>query len=287
LFYTYNEAINQKVLDNSVVIVMQTKNAPIHTGHKNLINFAKQYGNVVVLIRNLRWFTRFCFTGEKSLQEVFDISSQVESLEALGVQIVYQDLNADLNLNAMMTEEVRTEWLASARKKVKPFENQLILERKINLCVLQEIRVNIWRTLYGDTLPFAFSVVGPDVDYFYAKAACDGAFTNWPANKILYPNRETDPETGFTYQTLLLNALTYEQKTICLELRQILDSVKYRFVKGLNTDLVNELNAQYSGARWRMKDIAILTDGIFGASTIECLLFSIDDISIEDMNYIP
>jgi hypothetical protein len=283
MFY-YNEAISKNILKDSVIVVMQAKNVPIHRGHINLINFAKQYGNVVVLIRDFKWFVRFCFLGIKDTEIEEDIRQQVESLESLGIQVVYQPLIPESQAfiaSNIMTDKVRIEWFNSAKEKVKPFEDQLILQRKINSCILLEMRINFWKVVHGETIPFSSSVVGLDVDYFYAKIVCKNAFTNWPQNRIMYSSRDVDPETGFNYQTST-SSLTPEQRTSCLELREIIDGVRHRYVKGLNTELVNEINSNYPNKLWKMNDIAVLRDGIFKTSVLECLsfLFVAQDSSI-------
>lgn len=275
MLYTYKEAIEQNIINNSVRVVMQAKNVPIHQGHINLINFAKQYGNVVVIIRDFKWLMTFCLYGMPESQVIPELMNvQLESLKPLGVNIIYQgeqQLKSEVLKN--MTNEVQVEWLNSAKEKVKPFEDQLILQRKINLCIIQEMRIKIWNSIYGTKIPFSYSVTGLDVDYFYSKVACLGIFTNWPNNRILYPYRDIDPETGFNYQ-YANSILTLEQKKSCLELREIIEGVKHSYVKGLNTELVDEINSKYPNKLWKMNDIAVLRDGIFGTSVLECLSFS-------------
>lgn len=272
MLYTYKEAIEQNIINNSVRVVMQAKNVPIHQGHINLINFAKQYGNVVVIIRDFKWLITFCLLGAKNTMIEENISEQVKSLEEIDVPIVYHRLDLDTLQNSI-TNEVRIGWLNSAKEKVKPFKDQLILKRKINSCIIQEMRIKMWSLFYGTEVPFSYSVTGLDVDYFYSKVACLGIFTNWPNNRILYPYRDIDPETGFNYQ-YANSILTLEQKNSCLELREIIEGVKHRYVKGLNTELVDEINSKYPNKLWKMNDIAVLRDGIFGTSVLECSSFS-------------
>jgi hypothetical protein len=123
---------------------------------------------------------------------------------------------------------------------------------------------------------------------YYGK---DSRFKKFPGNRILYPVVERDPVTGLRFQTNT-EYLTPGQMDSCKELRSVIDNNRARYVKGLNTALVEELNSTYASRLWKFSEIALYQDGIFGKSKIEHTAVLFQDfttgklmLAIEEMEY--
>lgn len=284
---TFKNAIARGVLDDAVTVGIQTKKYPIHQGHIDLINFAKQYGNVVVTINDLDWLRHFINSHPGSREQETPSQSQLDSLKPLGVKVVHQKFS--------FSDEEKIELVKKANAIIEPLKNQLILQRKIEIC--RSYCVRFLQFLSEKKKPsIKYLVSGPDVDYFFLKEAfkdnTDTGTLRFPKNKILYPKVSKDPNTLLRYQTSSA-VLTPEEIGSCKELAKIISRVREKFIKGSNISLVNNLNMDYSNKPWRIGDITVFKDGIFGESILEVIGLVIlrDGIVpiafLEEMNYIP
>jgi hypothetical protein len=257
----YEEAIDKQVFKGSTAVWMQTKVGGIHQAHKNLINFAKGVGDprVVVILVDSKWINRYWFKGDTSIPYSTPSDEQISALEEMGVVPIHWK-------HPHLTEEYRISRLEWAKKEIKPYESELILPRKIDIAIL-------FCAMFNDLRPehslLGHFVGGPGIDHFFLlDYSKDKGFKKYPKNRVLYPKVEKDPLTGLRYQSTT-DLLSKDRFEYLPRVRDVIDEARPRFKKGLNQDLVVELNKKIDSKLVRFEDIILYTGGIFGTARLE------------------
>lgn len=234
-----------------VVVPIQAKETPIHDGHKEVIEFAKQFGDVTVRIIPPMSDTCTYLLEGRVIKKEIDTSLLVESLQRLGIKHTFpKDTEWETR------ERWRQSWLKKATNLVALYRDSLILDRYIKQATALTIAAYMKS---GGKPEEDVTVMGPEIAHFFLKNI-GKLFNSAPLE--IYPKIIKDKNTKLKAQ----GALSHMAPAIIEELYQMVKGAQEYYKVGSNDELVKELQTAYKGRKafWVLKDITVFEGKFYG-----------------------
>lgn len=281
--YSFEEAAKAGILKDPVVFHIQGKPFPIHQGHIDMINFGKTLGNVVVVIqsRMIEQALFFVYGGRppKPWENQEDLSQEIASIEALGVNCIVRQPRFDIN------DGLRNKLLQEAKDKVKPYEKYLIIDKQINHFIYHHMAMKLFP--FETPIKHLLFPAHP-IAWVLKEAYKNDGYARFPGNMVICPNITRDPGTGVRVGSYRHYPLTTEEKAAMPELKKMIPSVLLK--PGVNQDLINAANKSKDiSGLWKVENAVQYAGGIFGADVFNFFSWRgvQSNIPIEDWEYIP
>jgi len=221
----------------NIMIPMHPKSSGIHEGHKAIINYAKQFGDPVVVIYKL-----------KEYHKNINIKKQIQSLDDFGISSRVIEI-------IPINEEKKHKITSAINCIIDIYKEQLILPRNINRAKQSII------SYYNRNLSFPKTTAmlyGPEPIHFFLKSI---AKLKGRIEYLIYPYI-IKPKNNIKYQSLASN-LELTQLQLFPSIKKILNESRYLYKKGSNIKLVEELNYSYKKPKFNIEDITVFEGGIF------------------------
>jgi hypothetical protein len=246
----------------NISIPMHPKNSGIHDGHKMIINYAKQFGNPIVVIYKL-----------KEYDKNIDITNQIQSLDDFGIPSRVIEV-------LPISKKKKKKISSIVNYIVNLYKDQLILPRNID-----RAKQSIERFYYRKKIFNKSTILyGPEPIHFFYKSFSELT----TSNKNLICPYIIKPENSIKYQALTFK-LEPEQQEMFLSIKKLLNESKYLYKRGNNIKLVNELNDAYKKPKFNIEDITVYEGGIFeGRLEVVGLHFHREDggsVLLEEIDY--
>jgi len=231
---------------------MAGKNAKIHMGHRELIEYAKSLGDVtIVLTPKFRSQVAYLL-DDITMGYDEDLTEQINSIKELGVKVEVKEF-----LKIDPETHTRTRLLLKAQAMVELFKDELLLERFYRKAVYAVMAYLVrWET--GKTRGPGTTIYGPEVVNFFFKSV--GKLLG-KSDRLIFSKVVKHTETKVRYQGAY-DIVPSGIRDSVLELRDVIDSAKSHYKVGSNISLVNELNISYKEKVWDVYDIGVFEGGI-------------------------
>lgn len=253
--------------------VANQPNKTLHEGHKALINYGKQIGDVVVtIVEDNLARNRYLFTGQGTSKYQVDYTSLRESCETLQVQHT-------LFPYVLVPEETRLKAYEEASTLVNMFQD-VLLEPRYTQFLLSSVMLSI----LGVKDDADVVLYGPEVQFFAWKKL---SAILWRSKEILiYPHNFVKDQAGLKVGTRELPNHVDTTKW-----RSVINVARDKYKVGRNQELVAELNASYPASLgWRIHSILVYEGG-FVDGRLEVTSFSVRTKAgleiIDEVDYFP
>jgi len=231
-------------------IPIEGKNFKIHKGHRELIEYAKLLGDVIVVLVPKFRDQVARLIDNVTIEYDEDLTEQINSIKELGVEVIVKEvLKIDL--------EIRSRLLPKAQSLVELYRDELLLERFYRRAVYG-VMAALVRLEVGKTQKFDTTIYGAEVINFFFKSV--GKLLG-KSGYLIFPEIVKHDETRIRYQGVY-NKVPSEMINSVLELRDVIDSAKPYYEVGSNVSLVNELNTSYKENVWKVHDIGVFEGGM-------------------------
>lgn len=234
-----------------VVVPIQAKETPIHDGHREVIEFAKQFGDVTVRITPPMSDTCTYLLEGRVIKKDIDTSLLLDSIQKLGIK---HRLPKDVEWGNR--ERWRQSWLKKATNLIELYKDSLILDRYIKQATALTVAAYMKS---GGKPEEDVTVMGPEIAHFFLKNI-GKLFNSAPLE--IYPRIIKDKNTKLKAQ----GALSHIAPTIAEELYQMVKGAQEYYKVGSNKELVKELQAAYKGRKefWTLEDITVFEGKFYG-----------------------
>jgi len=250
-----------------VLVPMAGHDFGLHDGHRALIEWAKIFGDVHVAITP-DWLKLqvYLLHGRKYVPEQ-DISSQVKSIEDLGVPY-------HIRPPILIGESRRLELKKEVEAIIDCYSEEIILDRYRDFLIAAAMQRIIRKVGYD------LVVRAPEAPTFILKAL-QGPF-GWIDMKIYHEIVKN--KDGIKLQSLLNRE---EIKSFDLKkLKKAEEDLRPTLKKGNNIELVREINLSIQDPEWKLSNAAVFEGSIF-KGRVEVFSFFVKGIFIEDNDYYP
>jgi len=266
-----------KSYENFILVPIDGKIGKIHAGHKELINYAKELGTVVVSVTPslISWYNHV-LKGHV-FEDAPEPAAELSSIQELGVDVFVMK-------REIFDEQNRLKYLKKAEKMVDELEQDLFIDSYKNALIVGLVGGLSREDKKLNLLKIDSVVRGPEVLSFFFKYFANKL--NWPKNVIM-PSITKHSTYKIKHQSLL-DLLSSEAKIYVKQFSSILDSVQSQLELGNNSKIVEELNYSYQNENWSVRDIAVWEGGIVDGR-IEVMRFLVRSgeatLIIEDTRY--
>lgn len=281
MIYNWNQALKLGVFNDAIQIVLQDKMGVVHQGHIDLITYGKTLGKVVVVVQeDYAQQGGFFSTGTVPVVDKINTKAEVDSINDLDVDVVIKP-------KLILSEEEREILFLYAMAIVKPYEKELLIARKINMCRYMAM-IRMHRILNKNPQPhanFKHIVVGVEVTYFFEKAAYKDSGERYPDNLVLFPI--VKDEYGLKLGSR--NRIMFDEEYAALpDLKKSLGPYLKDIKPGLNEDVIKQMNSDVKSEVWSTEYAVRYTGGIFGKDILDYFSFKFpkSNICVEDFDYI-
>ena len=245
-----------------VGILISNNSNGLHKGHKELINFGKQFGDVTVyVIENMSMRNKYLLRGQGTDKYKVNLTKMQEGCNELGVSLKLQPYIS-------ISEQARLLYYEKARTFVEGYRKNLISQRYIQMAICS-VMIGMIYTQSNQSISYNESnimVAGPDVLSFFYKFIAQ--ICGWSDRKIFKQIIKDEyglKESSSFYET----PISYDKD----KLRRIVDSVRWRYEIGDNNKWVREINEKYATENFRVSEVLVYEDG-FVEGRIEVTAFS-------------
>ncbi len=263
-------------------IPIQYKQDGLHFVHKELIEYAKPYGEVQLHIfpNTLRW-GHYLKTGIRlgRFSDAGDLSMLQQDAAKLGVELLWES-PVGLQKEIKVPFKDRAILWNGAYKVANSYKEKLILDRYVELAAIYLCSNKIFKIKPAD-----FSLRGPEVHSFFVKAT---GKTKKDCECLIYPQIIKDSNLGIKRQSILKEMDAYMLKHV-ERLPYIVSGFKDRCRVGSNQELVNEVNSSYAHRPWKIMDITVFENNGIVDGRLEVIGFSFPTgrgiALVEEANY--
>lgn len=217
-----------------ILVPMHPKNSKIHSGHKKIIEYAKEFGDPIVIIYN---------------NKNIDTTNQIESLNKINIESKIIKLPP-------INKKIQKKIINATNFFINLYKNQLIVERHIRRARQSIIRHYLSRTPVSKSE--VFRIYGPEPGHFFIKSFLELTSRN---TCVICPYMIKPPD-NIRYQTMTSKLKPSQQKFLPY-IKRLLNDSKYLYKKGSNEKLVKELNSYHKKLKFQIKDITVYEGGIF------------------------
>lgn len=250
-----------------ILVPMAGHEAGLHKGHRALISYAKNLGDVTVAITP-DWLKLQGYMLEGRQYEVTqDVSLQVSQIEEM-------DVAWEIRRPNILNESRRRELKMKAESVVAAYDEHILLENYRQFLIAATMN-RILKRPNCDVV-----VRGPEVPSFILRAF-KGHF-GWIDMKIY--DRIVKDQNGLKSQT------NFKQEKIkgldLTRLKKIVDDLGPALKKGDNPELTAEATSLLADPDWQVRRAVLFDNPIFQGK-IQVFRFSVKGIFLEDNTYIP
>jgi hypothetical protein len=217
----------------NVVITMRPHPEGLHAAHKEIIEFAKTFGDVTVRILDL---------------EGRDLSKQADDFNDLGVKHRF------LVPSTPLTAEEKQEFTDRAVEMIAPYKDELKLVYYYNWAI--PLITGYFRRLKEKENNVDIVVSGPQVIAFFMKRIAEDY--KWPVQFQIYPKQIKNPETGMSYSGSIIKNVPKSFWPKLKEIRKAIDQNKADLAK----KQIPYLNKRIEDPAWKFENFYRWEGGI-------------------------
>jgi len=252
---------DKKLWDDAVILPMAAKKVAIHQGHVEIINYAKQFGRVLIVL----------ILNPNETYQPGDLRPMYQSLSPLGIEEVVLRKpnwdNDDLKNTKEEFKDLKYDFLSG--DKLETYHKYLAAQR------------------YRWGVKMKTMVMGPDIENFLTKVALKSK--KYEDRLTIFPKIVKD-KYWLRIRTTPLN-ISEEQYVILKTLPSETDRIRFKFHVGDNADVVHWGNRHYKNVKWRYKTIQVFEGEPWGGR-FEYIVYEFDNPDggtrvVDEANYVP
>ena len=247
--------VEQKVdLNNAVLVPMSGRETEIHEGHIQLINYAKKFGDPIVIVDQgfkkwVRYLASRDFKTKPDLEE--NVTAEVASIEKQGVKVF---VNKPPAVNSRVMNNIHRSSVGLAQI----YEKELMFKRYFRLAVATLVGRTLAKRRWQIVRNPPISVRGPEVLSFFQKSVSK---LMGGSEVEIMPTIVKDPATKIRMQGSMAGIPKTMREHI-VKFRDVVDNAKSHYEIGRNIKLEKELRLSYKQEPWRVGSIGVWEGGM-------------------------